>query len=493
MNVDVGYIYLLPLLALVSIPACLSFLVRRHEAIHSSRRLPPGPSAWQLLRNMFMSPLASLANLAQIYGPIFSLRVGALLIVVASSPETAMEILKAHDHIFCGRYIPSLYYKIPHMERSSVLGAKECNDSWKHIRGTCHNLVFSTKAIKLRNEVRARKVMEMADYLRAKEGKVVRLRDIVFATLANSMCHMMVSTDIIDLERECKDGTKSLMGFIKGMLTILGTPSLVDLFPTSDGLLGFWERRKATKLHQEFKSLWGEVIEERRQAKCGREDLLDALIDDGFCNDDICALLMEMLAAGTFTSCATIEWLMAELTKNQGVLHELRHEIENMVDGDIKNASLCHMPYLQACLKETLRLHPPTLFVIPRRALESCTVNNYVVPKDSVILINNWALARDTTIWDEPLKFKPKRFLVSKLELKGNLQFEFIPFGAGRRACPGLSLATTHIQGMVALLVHHFDWFLPEGMSPDNLNMTEKFETTVYMKEPLSLIPRSRT
>ncbi|KAL0427256.1 UNVERIFIED_CONTAM: putative (S)-N-methylcoclaurine 3'-hydroxylase isozyme 2 [Sesamum latifolium] len=356
---------------------------------------------------------------------------------------------------------------------------------------------FSITAIKLRNEVRARKVMEMADYLRTKEGEVVRLRDIVFSTLANSMSNMMVSMDIVDLERECKDGNKSLMGFIKAMLTILGTPSLGDLFPTLDGLLGFLERRKATKLHQEFKSLWGEVIEERREAKCvGEEpsqDLLDALIDNGFCNDDICALLMEMLAAGTFTSCATIEWLMAELIKNQGVLHKLRHEIENMADGDIKNAFSCHMPYLQACLKETLRLHPPTLFVIPRRALETCTVNNYVVPKDSVILINNWALARDTTIWDEPLKFKPKRFLESKLELKGNLQFEFIPFGAGRRACPGLNVAITHIQGIVALLVHCFDWFLPQGINPDNLNMTEKFETTVYMKEPLSLIPRSRT
>ncbi|KAK4391538.1 putative (S)-N-methylcoclaurine 3'-hydroxylase isozyme 2 [Sesamum angolense] len=247
------------------------------------------------------------------------------------------------------------------------------------------------KAIKLRNEVSATKVMEMGDYLRGKEGKVVRLRDIVFATLANSMSNMMVSTDIVDLERVCGDGNKSLMGFIKAMLTIVGTPSVGDLFPTLDGLLGFWERRKATKLHQEFKSLWGEVIEERREAKCAREepskDLLDALIDNGFCNDDIHALLMEMLAAGTSTTCAAIEWLMAELVKNQGVLHKLRHEIESMVDGDIKNASLCHMPYLQACLKEALRLHPPTLFGIPRRALETCTVNDYFVPKDSVILI----------------------------------------------------------------------------------------------------------
>ncbi|KAL0315507.1 UNVERIFIED_CONTAM: putative (S)-N-methylcoclaurine 3'-hydroxylase isozyme 2 [Sesamum radiatum] len=165
------------------------------------------------------------------------------------------------------------------------------------------------KAIKLRNEVRATKVMEMGDYLRGKEGKVVRLRDIVFATLANSMSNMMVSTDIVDIERECGDGR-------------------------------FWERRKATKLHQEFKSLWGEVIEERREAKCAREepsqDLLDALIDNGFCNDDIHALLMEMLAAGTSTTCAAIEWLMAELVKNQGVVHKLRHEIESMVDGILK-------------------------------------------------------------------------------------------------------------------------------------------------------------
>ncbi|KAK4391539.1 putative (S)-N-methylcoclaurine 3'-hydroxylase isozyme 2 [Sesamum angolense] len=337
----------------------------------------------------------------------------------------------------------------------------------------CHDWLFSVKAIKQRNEVRERKVIEMANYLRAKEGKIVMLRHIVFATLANSMSSMMVSRDLIDIERE------------------------FDLFPTLDGLLWFWERRKATKLHQEFKSLWGKVIEERREEKCVREapsqDLLDALIYNGFCNDKICALLMEMLVAGTFTSCITIEWLMAELIKNQGVLHKLQDEIENTVDGDIKNASYGHMPYLQACLKETLRLHPPTLFGVPRRALETCTVKNYVIPKDSVILVNNWALARDPVTWDEPLKFKPKRFLESKLELKGNLQFEFIPFGAGRRICPGLNSATAHIGRIVSLLVHCFDWVLPEGINQNDLNMTEKLVLTVYMKEPLSLIPRSRT
>ncbi|KAL0427253.1 UNVERIFIED_CONTAM: hypothetical protein Slati_2900100 [Sesamum latifolium] len=162
---------LLPLLALVSILACLLCLVSYRKAIRSSR-LPPSAYAWQLVRNMSMSPLASLANLAQIYGPIFSLRVGALFIIVASSPETVMEILKARDHIFSGS--------------------------------------------------------------------------------------MMVSRDLIDIERECKGRNQRLMGFIEAiMLDVLGTPSAVDLFPTLDGLLGLWERRKATKLHQEFKSLWG--------------------------------------------------------------------------------------------------------------------------------------------------------------------------------------------------------------------------------------------
>ncbi|KAL0285560.1 UNVERIFIED_CONTAM: putative (S)-N-methylcoclaurine 3'-hydroxylase isozyme 2 [Sesamum angustifolium] len=355
---------LLPLVALASLPACLFFLLWYHKAIRSSR-FPPSACAWQLVWNMSMSPLASLANLAQIYGPIFSLSVGALLIIVASSPETVMEILKTRNRIFSGRYIPSLYYKIiPHMEQSSVLGSRACNDDWKYIRRMCHDWLFSMKAIKQRNEVRERKMIEMANYLRDKEGKIVTLRHIVFATLANSMSSMMVSRDLIDIERECKGRNQRLMGFIEAiMLDVLGTPSVVDLFPTLDGLLGFWERRKATKLHQEFKSLWGKVIEERREEKCVREapsqDLLDALIYNGFCNDKICGLLM------------------------------------------------------------------------------TCTVKNYVIPKDSVILINNWALARDPVTWDEPLKFKPKRFLESKLELKGNLQFEFIPFGGWEKDLSG--------------------------------------------------------
>ncbi|KAL0345404.1 UNVERIFIED_CONTAM: hypothetical protein Sradi_4371700 [Sesamum radiatum] len=139
-------------------------------------------------------------------------------------------------------------------------------------------------------------MIEMANYLRTKEGKIVTLRHIVFATLSNFMSSMMVSRDLIDIERECKGRNQRLMGFIDAiMLDVLGTPSAVDLFPTLDRLLGFWERRKAAKLHQEFKSLWGKVIEERREEKCAGEappqDLLDALINNGFCNNKICALL----------------------------------------------------------------------------------------------------------------------------------------------------------------------------------------------------------
>lgn len=178
---------------------------------------------------------------------------------------------------------------------------------------------------------------------------------------------------------------------------------------------------------------------------------------------------------------------MAELIKNPKCLHKVEEEIATQITKTtLKESHIPHLKYLQACVKETLRLHPPGPFLLPHRATENCQVLNYTIPKDTQVLVNFWAIGRDPKYWEDPLTYNPERFLNSKLDFKGN-DYEFIPFGSGRRICPGLPMAAKQVALIVAYLIHFFKWSLPNGKG---LNMSDKYGLTLGMEQPLLLIPQ---
>ncbi|GJX47241.1 probable (S)-N-methylcoclaurine 3'-hydroxylase isozyme 2 [Tanacetum coccineum] len=151
----------------------------------------------------------------------------------------------------------------------------------------------------------------------------------------------------------------------------------------------------------------------------------------------------------------------------------------------VKESDLVRLPFLEACFKETLRLHSPAPLLLPHKAMETCEVMGYTIPKDSQILVNVWAISRDPKLWDDPLSFKPDRFIGSKLCYKGN-DFEYLPFGSGRRMCPAESMASKTILLTVASLVMNFEWFLPNNdMDPCDINMEEEMHAPMYKKEAL--------
>ncbi|KAE9459572.1 hypothetical protein C3L33_08582, partial [Rhododendron williamsianum] len=200
----------------------------------------------------------------------------------------------------------------------------------------------------------------------------------------------------------------------------------------------------------------------------------------------------ELFTAGTDTSTTIVEWAMAELVKNPESMGKVRQELATEVDQSFpKESHLPQLPYLQACVREALRLHPPAPFLLPHRALASCEVMNYTIPVDAQVLVNVWALGRDPTFWEDPLQFKPERFLDSTLDYKGN-DYGFLPFGAGRRICPGIPMAAKVVPLVLASLVHFFDWSLPGEIDPNGLDMSEKFAVTLQKEQPLLLIPKVR-
>lgn len=188
-----------------------------------------------------------------------------------------------------------------------------------------------------------------------------------------------------------------------------------------------------------------------------------------------------LFTAGTDTSSSTVEWALAELIRHPDVLKRAQLEFDSVVGRSrlVSQPDLRSLPLMQAVVKETFRLHPPTPLSLPGMASEACEVSGYSIPKGATLLVNIWAIAHDPASWPEPLEFRPARFLPSG-DVKGK-DFELIPIGAGRRVCAGMSLGIRMVQPMAATLVRAFDWRLPAGMRPENLAMEEAYGLTLQL------------
>nr|DAD30071.1 TPA_asm: hypothetical protein HUJ06_031539 [Nelumbo nucifera] len=195
--------------------------------------------------------------------------------------------------------------------------------------------------------------------------------------------------------------------------------------------------------------------------------------------------------AGTDTTHTAMEWAMAELLRHPKVMKELQEEVRNVSSGKpyITEKEVEKMQYLKLVIKETLRLHPPIPLLVPRESTQDVKIEGYNIPAKTMVIINAWAIGRDPASWEEPEKFQPKRFLITSagnnlIDFKGN-DFQLIPFGAGRRGCPGTQFAITVNELVLANLLYKFDWKLQGG---EDLDMTESTGDTVRKKHPLVAI-----
>ncbi|KAL5548602.1 hypothetical protein UlMin_003833 [Ulmus minor] len=181
---------------------------------------------------------------------------------------------------------------------------------------------------------------------------------------------------------------------------------------------------------------------------------------------------------------------MSEMIKEPEVMKKAQDEVREVFSrkGSVDETGISEMKYLKAVVKDTLRLHPSAPLLLPRECGEECNINGYEIPFKTKVIVNAWEIGRDPKYWDEPKNFKPERFLESSIDYKGK-NFEYIPFGAGRRICPGISFGLINVELPLAMLLYHFDWKLPVGTKPEKLDMTESFGITVRRKDDLILIP----
>ncbi|KAL4338444.1 hypothetical protein AHAS_Ahas12G0210800 [Arachis hypogaea] len=201
-----------------------------------------------------------------------------------------------------------------------------------------------------------------------------------------------------------------------------------------------------------------------------------------------------LFVAGVDSTSITIEWAMAELLRNPEKLEKLRKELHCVLGKgeqnleQIEESHISKLPFLRAVVKETWRLHPPAPLLAPHKALEDVEITGFMIPKNAQILVNVWAMGKDSSIWEHPNEFMPERFLDSKIDIHGH-DFELIPFGAGRRICPGLPLGYRSVHIALATLLNGYDWKLANGQKSKDLDMSEKFGLTLHKAQPLQAIP----
>ncbi|EYU20528.1 hypothetical protein MIMGU_mgv1a027005mg [Erythranthe guttata] len=219
-----------------------------------------------------------------------------------------------------------------------------------------------------------------------------------------------------------------------------------------------------------------------------QHDGLDLWLTD----DTIKAVILDMLG-GNGTPPTTLDWAMAEMMRNPRIMKKAQDEVRRVFDdklGYVDESNIDELKYLKSIIKEALRLHPPVPLLLPRKCTKKCEIDGYEIPVDTKIIVNAWAISRDPKYWENPDCFEPERFLddLVQVDYKGN-HFEYIPFGAGRRICPAISLGIANVELPLAMLLYHFDWMLPHGMKHNEMDMTEEFGASAKRAKDLYVVP----
>ncbi|XP_012568431.1 cytochrome P450 CYP736A12-like [Cicer arietinum] len=483
---------------------CTLFFHKKEKTINNKK--PPGPPTLPIIGNLHKLgnlPHRSLQLLSKKYGPIMSLQFGQIPFIVISSSKAAELFLKTHDIYFASR---------PKSQGSEIMsyGSKgmaisEYGPYWRSVRKLCTLNLLSALKVEMFGPIRKEELGVLVKSLEKASlvGEVVNVSEAVENLIEDIMYKMILGRS--------KYEQFDLKGLIQEAMVLFGSFNVADYVPWLSAFDIQGLTRACKKMSKSLDEVLEVIITEHEEStnveKTRHEDFIDILLSIMHHNIDkeneqshaidrtnIKAILLDVILGAIDTSANVIGWTFSELLRHPKVMKNLQNEIEKEVGNKrmVEEKDLKKFKYLDMVIDESLRLYPVGPLLLPRECRESVTIDGYFIKEKTRLIVNAWAIGRDPNVWSENAEeFYPERFVDKTMNYQGQ-DFECIPFGSGRRRCPGIHLGLVTVRFVIAQLVHCFNWELPSNITPSNLNMEEKFGLSIPRAQHLHAIPSYR-
>ncbi|KAJ0657578.1 putative cytochrome P450 [Helianthus annuus] len=479
-----------------------------HNTKSKRLNLPPGPPGWPVVGNLFQvagsgKPFFQyVRELLPKYGPIFTLKMGSRTMIILSNADLVHEALIEKGVVFATRPSENPTRTIFSCDKFTV-NAAMYGPVWRSLRRNMVQNALSAGKLRTFRHVRDTAMDKFVERLKAEaaanDGVVWVLKNARFAVF----CILLAMCFGVEMDEETIEKMDNMM---KTVLITLD-PRIDDYLPL---LRPFFskQRKKALEVREQQIATLVPFIEQRRAAvknpgsdpTAAEFSYLDTLFDltvEGRkyppTNPEIVTLCSEFLNGGTDTTGTAIEWAIARFIENPSIQTKLYNEIKATIGNKkVDEKDVENMPYLNAVVKELLRKHPPTYFSLTHSVTEPVKLGGYDIPTGTNVEFFLPAIAEDPKLWSNPKLFDPDRFLTGgeDADITGVTGIKMMPFGAGRRICPGLGMATVHVNLMIARMVQEFEWSsYPKDTKVD---FSEKLEFTVVMKNSLRAMIKPR-
>ncbi|KAL1222110.1 Cytochrome P450 71A26 [Cardamine amara subsp. amara] len=475
----------------------ITFLFFKRQTTRKKSNTPASPPRLPFIGNLHQlghHPHRSLCSLSHRYGSLMLLHFGHVPVLVVSSADAARDVLKTHDRVFASRPRTKTFKKLLYDRHD--LATAPYGTYWRQMKSVSVLHLFSNKMVRSFRDVREEEINLMMEKIHKSSSLRVNLSELLACLTNDVVCRVALGR-----KYSGEMDFKELMERLSKLLGTFSVGSYVPWLAWIDWISGFDDQLEKTA--KDLDEFFERVVQDHVDGNGYRNDFVDVLLkiqrekSFGFEINRVSvkAIVLNVFVGGTDTSFTLMEWAMTELLRHPECLNKLQEEVRTICKDKscVSEEYIQDMKYLKAVIKETFRLHPPLPLTVPHESTQDVRLRDYYIPAGTQVLINAWAIGREAATWGPDTdQFRPERHLDSSVDFRGQ-DFELIPFGVGRRICPGISFAVVLNEVVLANLVNRFDWRLSVESTEEQTDVAESTGTSIHRMFPLYAIASSTT